>query len=192
MPKVVSVLPDPAYWLRQYIFNELKQYPMEDVGVAPSQTINPIFPALTPGSPDDLYSAIVADSGLVSPLFIQYDKLMRFRTSPFYRVKKEQLILSINNVDEEVVLNVTSIIEQLLDREDAAGQDLNQWASSNFGYDEDKPYNVFFHKIRVFKVDESRDLVELNSANLAFARTRLIVEFDYHTSNNENADGYYK
>jgi len=179
--KRVGSLPDPAYWLREFIFNELKEYPVEEVAVADGQEVNPIVPALSPTSPEDLYSQIVGSSGLANPLWIQYDKLMRFRTSPFYRVKKEQLILSIINLDEEVVLNVTSIIEQLLDREDQAAQDLNKWAS-RFELHEDKPHNVFFHKIRVFKADESRDLLELNSANLAFARTRLIIEFDYHAS----------
>lgn len=190
--KTVASRPDPVYWLREFIFNELKEYPVEEVAVAEDQQVNPIVPALSPTSPEDLYSQIVGSSGLTNPLWIQYDKLMRFRTSPFYRIKKEQLILSIINLDEEVVLNVTSIIEQLLDREDAAAQDINAWAASNFGFDEDKPHNVFFHKIRVFKADESRDLLELNSANLAFARTRLIIEFDYHASDNGSEDSRYK
>lgn len=189
MPKSIGALPDPSYWIREFIFAELKQYSVNDVAVSSSQTINPIVPASSPTSTDDLYNQIVSNSGLTNPLWIQYDKLMRFRTNPFYRIKKEQIILSVINIDEEVVFNVTSIIEQLLDREDAAAQDVNAWASR---FDGAKPYNVFFHKFRVFKADESRDLVELNSANLAFARSRIIIEFDYHASDTTPEDLYYK
>jgi hypothetical protein len=182
MSKSVSNLPDPAYWLRQFIFNELKKYPSDEVAVVSNQTFVPISPSLSQAAEADFYESLVQSTGLEQPLWIQYDKLMRFRTNPFYRIKKEQLILTINHPDIDIADNVTTIIEQLLDREDAAAQDLNKWASENFGFDVEKPHNVFFHKIRVFKADESRDLVELNSVNLAFARTRLIIEFDYHAS----------
>ena len=179
MTKLVKNLPDPAYWLRQYIFNELKEYSAGDVGVVSGQGINPIIPSSTPSALADFYETLKAETELSDPLVIQYDKLMRFRTNPFYRIKKEQLVLTVLNGDTDIVLNVASIIEQLLDREDAAGQDINVFSQSVSTTS--KPYNVFFHKVRAFKVDESRDLIELASVNLAFASNKLIIEYDYHS-----------
>lgn len=175
MTKSVAFLAKPEYWIRQYIFNELKQYSLQDVGVSSEQTINPIFPASPNLNFQDIYASLQTETP--DPLVILYDKLMRFRTSPFYRIKKEQLILEIYHSNFDIADNVTKIIEQALDREDVAGQSVNTIAAS---LNDEVPYTVFFHKFRVFKVDESRDLVELNSVNLQFARTRIIVEFDYH------------
>jgi hypothetical protein len=174
-------LPDPAYWLRQYIFNELKDYAVGDVAVVAGQGINPIIPASEPAALLDFYETLKSATSLSDPLIIQYDKLMRFRTTPFYKIKKEQLILTILNNDQDIVMNVASIIEQLLDREDAAAQDVNDYSITVSTTP--KPLNVFFHKIKVFKVDESRDLAELNSVNLSFASNKIIIEYDYHDKN---------
>jgi hypothetical protein len=182
-------LPDPAYWLRQFIFNELKEYSVADVAVVTGQGINPIIPSSTPSALADFYETLKAETELSDPLVIQYDKLMRFRTNPFYRIKKEQLVLTVLNGDTDIVLNVASIIEQLLDREDAAGQDINAFSQSLST--EEKPFNVFFHKARTYKVDESRDLLELASVNLAFASNKLIIEYDYH-SKDLAADSLYQ
>ena len=192
--KLVLNLPDPAYWIRQFIFNELKQYAVDEVGVLPDQALVPIVPAGDSTAYDVVYNELLSSftGETTQPLIIQYDKLMRFRTNPFYRIKKEQIILTINHQDIDIVENVTAIIEHRLDREDEAAQDLNGWAASNFGFDLEKTHNVYFHKIRVFKVDESRDLVELTSNNLTFARTRIVIEFDYHVSDVLNSDEDYK
>lgn len=179
MTKSAEFLVRPEYWIREYIFNELKQYDSQITGVSTEQTINPIIPV---GSSynnvfQNLYEAIQNETN-TNPTIILYDKLMRFRTSPFYRIKKEQLILEVLHPDFDIVDNVTKIIEQSLDREDVAAQEINKLARDI--ETQDLFHNVFFHKVRVFKVDESRDLVELNSVNLQFARTRIVVEYDYH------------
>ena len=195
MPNKLALnLPDPAYWIRQFIFNELKQYSVNEVGVLSDQALVPIVPAGDSTAYDVVYNELLSSftGEATQPLIIQYDKLMRFRTNPFYRIKKEQIILTINHPDVDIVENVTAIIEHRLDREDEAAQDVNGWAASNFGFDLEKTHNVYFHKIRVFKVDESRDLVELTSNNLTFARTRVIIEFDYHVSDLPNSDEDYK
>lgn len=178
MPKQMKSLPDPAYWLRQYIFNELKEYSVADVAVVSGQGINPIIPSSTPTALADFYETLKAATSLSDPLLIQYDKLMRFRSNPFYRIKKEQLVLTILNGDTDIVMNVAAIVEQLLDREDASGQDINGFCQTVSTTE--KPFNVFFHRTKVFKVDESRDLIELASVNLSFPSNKLIIEYDYH------------
>lgn len=183
MSKSIKKLPKPEYWLRQYIFNELKQYDSADVGVISNQTTNPIIPAAFALDSAEFISIVEALQSEfaqqdVYPLIIRWDKLMRFRTAPFYRIKKDQLILEIMHPDVDVLLNATAIIEQLLDREDASGQDITNFSQTVAT--EENPLNVFFHRSKVFKVDESRDLIELNSVNLTFARNKVIIEYDYH------------
>jgi hypothetical protein len=71
------------------------------------------------------------------------------------------------------------LISQLLDREDAAAQDLNNFirneSSLNF------PHNVFFHNLKVYQADETRDVIELASARTVFIN-KLIIEYDYHAN----------
>jgi hypothetical protein len=76
------------------------------------------------------------------------------------------------------------VITECLDREDSAAQDLNSWISANPQEDDNGdaiPNNVFFHNIKVYQADESRDLVELASARTLFLN-KLIIEYDYHTT----------
>ena len=71
------------------------------------------------------------------------------------------------------------IITDALDREDAAAEDVNRWLKNNpiSGVTN----NVYFHNIRVYQADESRDVAELASARTLFVN-KVIVEYDYHTN----------
>lgn len=204
MSKSIANLAKPEVWISGFILDELKTYDVSETAVGRSETTiaSPIVPLGTnTGVSQEFYDLLVSESPeLSNPLIIGYDKLMRFRTSPFYRIKKEQVIYEVFHQNYDIVDNVTRIIEQMLDREDIAAQEINAWAANKQSgtnplrenpYDMNSPlliHNVFFHKIRVYKVDESRDLVELNSTNLQFARNKIIVEFDYHDHSPNNYD----
>jgi hypothetical protein len=114
---------------------------------------------------------------------ITYDRLMRFRTTPFYAVKREQLIYTIYG-SVQSVQNINVIISQLLDREDAAAQDLNDWARDNpiSLNGQTVLSNVFFHNIKVYQIDETRDILELNSVNMSEWASKIIIEYDYHAA----------
>jgi len=176
MPKATD-LPYPPHWINAYIFSKLAEY--EDIGISANQQLVPIF-ATTPTSTEEIYKNVVQSTNIEQPLVIQYDRLMRFRPNSFYPAKREQLLYYLYSTSIANVNNANIVISQLLDREDAAAQDVNQWAATNAG-SLNVPHNVFFHNIKVYQADESRDVLELASARTIFVN-KLIIEYDYHAN----------
>jgi len=176
-------LPFPPHWINAYLFNKLgNDYGPTKVGIGPDQTIVPFFAPTTTGR-EEIYQQLVSNTGLVQPTMITYDRLMRFRVSPFYGIKREQLIYTIYG-SVQSVQNINVIVSQLLDREDIAAQDVNDWARDN-GISLNGqiiPPNVFFHSFRVYQIDETRDILELNSVNMSEWASKIIIEYDYHAA----------
>lgn len=174
-----SDLPFPPHWINEYLYKQLSRY--EGINMSQgsgSQSVVPIF-AVTPTNTEEIYKNLLQSVPVDQPLLMQYDRLMRFRRSPFYATKKEQLIYYLYSTDFATVTNANIVISQLLDREDAAAQDLN-----NFIKDESSlslPHNVFFHNIKVYQADETRDVIELASARTIFVN-KIIIEYDYHAN----------
>jgi len=171
-------------WIGHFIFKELKKY--NSVGVFEDQTIFPFIPSTSSQSTiDGLRDFIIQTDGgggdsTVS--IFKYDTLIRFRSRPFYAIRKEQMIIEfLTDDDYGASRNIESIITYLLDREDASAQELNAWCAENAdsiqGLD---TFNVFFHRTKVFKIDERRDLSELESVNLPEVASKIIIEYDYH------------
>jgi hypothetical protein len=177
MPKA-SDLPFTPHWINSYLYSKLSEY--EDIGIDATQQLVPIF-AMTPTSTEEIYKNVLQSSTVEQPLIIQYDRLMRFRPTPFYARKREQLMYYLYSTSIANVNNANIVISQLLDREDAAAQDLNEFSSKNpiIRGGEEVKCNVYFHNIRVYQADETRDLVDLASARTVFIN-KLIIEYDYH------------
>lgn len=171
-------LPYPPRWINAYVFDELCKY--DDIGVNANQQMVPIF-ATSPTNIEEIYKNVIKATNVSEPLVIQYDRLMRFRPSPFYPTKKEQVLYYIYSTSIANVNNANVVISQLLDREDAAAQDLNVWCTNNIQYNKDEviPYNVYFHNVKVFQIDEVRDIIDPVSARTIFVN-KMIIEYDYH------------
>lgn len=161
-----------------YLENELRRFQL----VAPSQTWSPFMPVFS-GNLDDIYGEVVSEEGGL-PIVIYYDKLSRFRPSPMYRHKREQIMYTIHGSMDNV-LGAVRVIQAALDREDAAAQDVNLWESQNQSTNSQA---VFFHNFKTFQIDESRDLLEL-AAVRGIYRNKIVVEYDYHT--NDPLDALY-
>lgn len=174
----VRDLPFPPMWVNAYIINKLKQYDsFQDVLVVPS----------TPTAIDDIYKNSLGSYPDVS---VQYDRLLRFRRSPSYYLKTEQLLYYVYGLPEKIT-DAVIIISQLLDRADAAAEDLNSWIiqkqSSNNPILKDPTNpnseaaqaNVFFHDIKVFQLEEARDLTQLATVR-GLTLNKLLIEYDYH------------
>ena len=114
------------------------------------------------------------------PFIIAYDRLVRYKPSAFYRHKREQLVYTIHALQDAKGFDISRVIIEALDRQDAAGQDVNAWLKNNPDKLDGLNHNVFFHSFRVFQADETRDLVELGSIKFNY-RGKVIVEYDYHT-----------
>lgn len=189
---VAKSLPLPQRWINGYLRSELSKY--ADIGVSENTLLDP-FIASMPTNIDELYNNFIQISGVQEPVIFQYDRLLRLRRNSFYPIKKEQTMYYFYSTKWENIMGVNLVISQLLDREDAAAQDVNKWSvdkqnsSTPLTFEqidengnktvEKLPFNVYFHNIRVYQADETRDVLELSSARTLF-RNKLIIEYDYH------------
>ena len=170
----------PPTFINAFINSELKEFGLMPIGSEPFQ---PFFPAQVPDSVEGIYNDIPFIRNNPDTTVIIFDRLIRFRPTTFYRHKREQLIYFIYSPSLTKLLDTTRVIIECLDREDAAAQDLNSWIALNDILDENGdviPKNVFFHNIKVYQADESRDILELASAR-TLGLNKLIIEYDYHT-----------
>lgn len=164
----------PPSIINGYILSELSFYgllpPLDLLG----PSFDPMVPAQFPTNIEDLYNDAIEIRQTPSPLLIVYDRLMRFRPTPFYAHKREQLIYFVYSTDVGKLIDSVRVIASALDREDSSAQDVNSWSIANI----ESP-NIFFHNTRVYQADESRDVAELASARTLFVN-KIIVEYDYH------------
>ena len=185
----------PPTFLNRYILSELEHYEL----IAESEGLSPMVPAQFPTNIEDLYNDSIQIRQTESPILIVYDRLMRFRPTPFYSRKREQLIYFIYSTDVGKLIDTVRVISSALDREDSSAEDVNRYNINNpildANADISTPFNIMFHSTRVYQADESRDVAELASARTLFVN-KLIVEYDYHVSsptiiNNESVESRY-
>jgi hypothetical protein len=170
----------PPTFINAFVNSELKEFGLMPDGPEPFQ---PFFPAQVPDSVEGIYNDIPFIRNNPDTTVIIFDRLIRFRPTTFYRHKREQLIYFIYSPNLTKLLDTTRVIIECLDREDAAAQDLNSWIAFNDILDENGDpisKNVFFHNVKVYQADESRDILELASAR-TLGLNKLIIEYDYHT-----------
>jgi hypothetical protein len=169
----------PPALINGYILSELAFHGL--VADADLLSPSPMVPAQFPTNIEDLYNDNVSIRQTDSPILIVYDRLMRFRPTPFYAHKREQLIYFIYSTDVAKLIDSVRVISSALDREDSSAQDVNSWSIANL----ESP-NIFFHNTRVYQADESRDVAELASARTLFVN-KIIVEYDYHVKTEPNS-----
>ena len=173
----------PPTFLNRYVLSELAHY--ELIANSDLVTPSPMVPAQFPTNIEDLYNDSIQIRQTESPILIVYDRLMRFRPTPFYLRKREQLIYFIYSTDVGKLIDSVRVISNALDREDSSAEDVNRYNINNpildANADISTPFNVMFHSTRVYQADESRDVAELASARTLFVN-KLIVEYDYHVS----------
>ena len=187
--KDIRDLPFPPIWINEYIKEELNKYGFSVLTI-PSN----------PNAIDDLTKNRVdiaqqydGDGNPLSvqwDIAIQYDRLLRFRRNAFYPMKCEQLLYYVYSVPSKII-DAGIIISQLLDRSDAAAEDLNKWCMAK--QNGDSPiidlavpitHNVYFHDIKVYQLEEVRDLTEL-AALRGLTLNKFVIEYDYHSINQE-------
>jgi hypothetical protein len=168
----------PALKINGYIEEQLKLFEV----VPPTQTFSPFIPVMST-SIDDLYGEFLSTDGSL-PIIIAYDTLSRMRPSSFYRQKREQILYTVHGPQDKVFAAIR-IINAALDREDSAAQDVNIWLANNQASSPGVSQDVFFHNIKTFQIDESRDLLEVQAAQGSMRmiyRNKIIVQYDFHTT----------
>lgn len=108
--------------------------------------------------------------------YVIYDRMLRMTKSPFYPIKKEHILYAVKG-KEESTLEWGMAIQYILDRQDDAAQDVNNWNRSQAN-----PANVYFHSLRVFQTADMGSVTR-DFSNRPFYITEFIVEAEYHFTN---------
>lgn len=118
-----------------------------------------------------------------------YDRMFKYRRKPFPHVKCEQLLYYFYAVEQNAVPNLIEMIQKiqdLLDREDESADELNRWLQEKQASNDPLLDNngnelktVFFHNMKVYHLEETRDIVDFGTAR-TYAGNKIIIDYDYH------------
>ena len=127
-----------------------------------------------------------------------FDRMFKMRRAAFPHVRGEQLIYYFYALTEDAVVNlieITQTIQDLLDYSDESAQDLNSWIASkvsgtaeidgetvNVVIFDGKEFLVpFFHDMRVYQLEEVRDIINSGSTR-TYAGNKMIIDYNWHKS----------
>ena len=118
-----------------------------------------------------------------------YDRMFKMRRKPFPHIKSEQVLYYFYAVESTAVTNlieITQRIQDLLDGEDESAQDINAWSAAKqasatplLDANGDPLLKPFFHSIKVFQLEETRDIIDFGTAR-TFAGNKIIIDYDWH------------
>lgn len=126
-----------------------------------------------------------------------YDRMFKLRRQAFPHLKYEQLLYYFYSYGVDDLFRLQQQSQDLLDRGDESAQELNEWIKSlweskgsqtstddgkpivSFSGTTDEFYLPFFHEIKVFQLEESRDIVDFGTAR-TWAGNKLIVDYCWH------------
>lgn len=114
------------------------------------------------------------DTAWGSKPYIIYDSFIRPRSTNkyFYPVKCAQMMYSIKGTISEIY-EWRDFIVNVLDREDVAAQDINQYAG-NLSND-----NIYFHCINAMQIKYVGSTTQQTSTTKLYS-TELVIRYDYH------------
>lgn len=173
------MISSPPVIINQYLIEKLQEK-------LPNRFSN--APLFLPTSPENINAISSSDAREV---FAIYDRMFRLRRDPFPHIKKEQLLYYFYKVndDPEALFETIQVVHDLMDRGDESAQDINAWIHSKAsssgvlqfgtgsGARQFKP--VYFHEMKVFQLEEARDIEGFDS-NTTFFASKIIINYDYH------------
>jgi hypothetical protein len=83
---------------------------------------------------------------------------------------------------------ISQKVYDLLDREDESAQELNEWirllprntnGTVSFGNDPTEFHPVFFHRMKMYQLEETRDIIDFGTAR-TYAGNKIIIDYEYH------------
>lgn len=154
--------------INNYIWNEFKSIDPDFTDTYGD--VVPFFP---------LYDNMAGDSKWSNRTYAVYDIMSTNRRSPFYVVKKSQLLYSIRGTVPDI-LYFRDIVSQIIDRGDDAGKDVNEWAGESVINNQ-----VFFHSFETHEVNWSAEVTLAKDTRQPVTKD-LIVSFDYHLARQHN------
>jgi len=189
MAESTSVFNTPVLWINEY----LKEKIGLDTGIGV-----PFFPS-RPTTIDELteqWITITPQNSAQFPDLVRlpyagvmatWDRLVRMRRSPFPHIKQEQLLYYFYATESDVTEKMVQVQEKvlrLMDREDETAEEINKWAKGKTidGQTEPMECKFFFHKFRVYQLEEVRDIIDFGTAR-TYGGNKIIIDFEYHQDN---------
>ena len=176
-----------------YDYNQhdsLKDCSFGDIAIVPSRAINgylwdtmkQLNPELEEVYGDTMPFYPVGDSAAGDdpwdnkPYFV-YDRVFRFSSKPFYEHKRESTLyyLKANEID---TLEWSSVLQIILDREDDAAKDVNDWIRAQEHGSEEYP--VYFHNLRVYQARSSSTSTRDISTTEKYYISEFMIDTHYH------------
>lgn len=111
--------------------------------------------------------------------YIIYDRMFKKTKNPFYQIKSEEIRYALKAKEQDTFI-WGSVIQQILDRQDDAGKDINAWIRNNGG---NSAYPIYFHSLRMYQVDSNLATDSENIRDFSirqFYVSEFIVEMTYH------------
>lgn len=102
-----------------------------------------------------------------------YDQMWRLRSRSGYFVHKVHALYFIKGTPTEI-LAWTNAMGMILDRQDSAAQDINNWLAANH-----PDAGIYFHWLKVMQVDQTSENRMDMAINQRYLAT-LVVECEYH------------
>lgn len=143
------------------------------------------FPTL----PTDINSLTETFPDVTNNVFAVYDRMFKMRRKAFPHIKDEQLLYYFYKMHGDPVdlIETTQIVQDLLDRGDESAQELNKWLQGKLNSDglyvpgtDGKEYlPVYFHDIKIYQLEETRDIIDFGTAR-TFAGNKIIIDYCYH------------
>lgn len=177
----------PATFINAYMQDKISEYfsgnPLDGFN---GDTTIPFFPTM-PTNLEDLMTTFPNGNGQ----FAVYDRMFKMRRTPFPHIKSEQLLYYFYATGSNPVpfmIEIAQKVQDLLDNEDESAQEINTWIQNKQSSDNplrDDAGNplphVFFHRIRVYQLEETRDLIDFGTAR-TYAGNKIIIDYDWHKS----------
>jgi hypothetical protein len=163
-----GVITTPVLWINKYLHEKIGS----DLGLE--------MPAFMPTSPTTIEDLTQSVQSAQNGVICVYDRMGRMRRSPFPHIKCEELVYYIYataNGATDHILRIQELITRLMDREDETAEEINKWMrGKNIA---GVPPLFYFHRFKVYQLQETRDIVDFGTARTIGAN-KFIIDFDYH------------
>jgi hypothetical protein len=181
----------------------INRYLQEKIGLAFEESM-PFIPT----SPVDINALT---ESFPDGAFAVYDRMFKMRRKAFPHIKCEQVLYYFYRTSENIerLYRTQQLIQDLLDRGDESGSDLNSWiydlwvsqgSPTTTGTDLvsglEETHNAvnlgtalnpewillpYFHEIKIFQLEETRDIIDFGTAR-TWGGNKIIIDYEWHSS----------
>jgi len=191
-PIIIPTAASPQFWtmsasvaaqdatlnILKYAFNELIQNDGFDqygrIKDTNGRTVVPIYPITNAGTQ-------LPEVEVENNLVIIYDDFIKQRsgnTRYFYPMKGIQSRFKVSTDDYGVTRAITNKLVEIIDREDAAAEDINSFMREYYG----GHHRIMLHCVNAYQTTYMKDATNLDDQRNVFSQD-IIIKADYHLVN---------